>query len=62
MEGLQCCEKILILRDELVRKNARRELGKLNKLLGGFIPGSESYTHQSASDMVKELNTYVNSL
>lgn len=62
VEGLQCCEKILILRDELVRKNARRELGKLNKLLGGFMPGSESYTHQSAADMVKELNAYVNSL
>ena len=60
VEGLQCCEKILLLREELTRRKATRALDKLNRLVGNFMPGNS--TAKTAAAVVNELNDYVNSL
>ena len=58
IEGLQDCEKVRILREEL--KGSKLE--KLNKAVSMFTPEGVEQTQKSASEMVNELNTLLNSL
>ena len=62
VEGIQDCEKIRILREELTAKGAKGKLDKLNKAVAKFTPEGLSETQQSAAEMVNELNKLLNSL
>ena len=62
VEGIQDCEKIRILREELAAKGAKGKLNKLNKAVAKFTPEGLSETQQSAAEMVNELNKLLNSL
>ena len=61
VEGIQDCEKIRILREELAAKGAKGKLNKLNKAVAKFTPEGLSETQQSAAEMVNELNKLLNS-
>lgn len=61
-EGIQDCEKIRILREELKSKGKTAELNKLNQIVSKFTPEGLSETQQSADVMVNELESMINSL
>jgi len=61
-EGIQDCEKIRILREELKSKGKTAELNKLNQIVSKFTPEGLSKTQQSADVMVNELESMINSL
>lgn len=56
VEGLQDCEKIRILRQELTGS----KLEKLNKTIAKFSPEGMAETQQSATEMVNELTKVLN--
>ncbi|MDY3143129.1 MAG: hypothetical protein SOW30_10695, partial [Parabacteroides sp.] len=58
VEGLQDCEKIRLLRQSL--KGSK--LDKLNKCVAKFTPEGLSDTQQSYTEMVRELETLLNTL
>ena len=60
-EGLQNCEKIRILREELAAKGAKSKLDKLNKVVSMFTPEGVESTQKSADEMINELNALLNS-
>ena len=60
-EGLQNCEKIRILREELAAKGAESKLDKLNKVVSMFTPEGVESTQKSADEMINELNALLNS-
>ncbi len=62
VEGIQDCEKIYILREELEAKGAKSKLEKLNKVVAKFTPEGLSETQQSATDMVNEIHALLNEL
>lgn len=62
VEGLQDCEKIRILREELAAKGAKGKLDKLNKTVAMFTPEGLAETQKSAAEMVNELDKLLNSL
>lgn len=62
VEGLQDCEKIYILRDELKSKGNQAKLDKLNNLISRFTPEGLSETQQSPTEMVRELHNLLNNL
>ena len=61
-EGIQDCEKIRILREELQNKGKKAELNKLNQIISKFTPEGLSKTQQPADEMVNELESMINSL
>ena len=61
-EGLQNCEKIRILREELAAKGAKSKLEKLNNVVSMFTPEGIESTQKSADEMIHELNLLLNSL
>ena len=62
VEGIQDCEKIRILREELAAKGATSKLEKLNKAVAKFTPEGLSATQQSATELVNEMNKVLDSL
>lgn len=62
IEGLQDCEKIYLLRDELRSKGSESKLEKLNKQVSLFTPEGLSATQQDPSVMVKDLHDMLNNL
>lgn len=62
VEGLQDCEKIARLRVELGARGATEELDKLNGAVARFTPEGFAASGKSASEMVAELHTLLNSL
>ena len=61
-EGLQNCEKIRILREELAAKGAKSKLEKLNNVVSMFTPEGIESTQKSADEMIHELNLLLNTL
>ena len=62
MEGLQNCEKIRVLREELAAKGAKGKLAKLNKVVAKFTPEGMRESKQTAAEMIRELEALLNSL
>lgn len=63
VEGLQDCEKIHILREELAAKGANGKLKKLNAKLSEFTPeGWIKMNKKSPALMVSELNALLNEM
>ena len=62
MEGLQNCEKIRVLREELATKGAKGKLAKLNKVVAKFTPEGMRESKQTAAEMIRELEALLNSL
>lgn len=63
VEGLQACEKIHILREELAAKGANGKLKKLNAKLSEFTPEGWIKTNKkSPALMVSELNALLNEM
>ncbi len=62
IEGLQDCEKIHVLREELQSKGNKAKLDKLNKLISRFTPEGLSETQQDPSDMVREIHSLLNNM
>lgn len=63
VEGLQDCEKIHILREELAAKGANGKLKKLNAKLSEFTPEGWMKTNKkSPALMVSELNALLNEM
>ena len=62
MEGLQNCEKIRVLREELAAKGAKGKLAKLNKVVAKFTPEGMRGSKQTAAEMIRELEALLNSL
>lgn len=62
MEGLQCCEKIYLLRKELSDKKAMTKLKKLDDALTKFTPEGLVKYQESAAESVHEMNELLNSL
>lgn len=63
VEGLQDCEKIHILREELAAKGANEKLKKLNAKLSEFTPEGWIKTNKkSPALMVSELNALLNEM
>ncbi len=63
VEGLQDCEKIHILREELASKGANGKLKKLNAKLSEFTPEGWIKTNKkSPALMVSELNALLNEM
>ena len=63
VEGLQDCEKIHILREELAAKGANGKLKKLNVKLSEFTPEGWMKTNKkSPALMVSELNALLNEM
>ena len=62
VEGVQDCEKIRILREELAAKGAKGKLEKLNKTVAKFTPEGLAETQQSATEMVNEIHALLNEL
>ena len=63
VEGLQACEKIHILREELAVKGANGKLKKLNAKLSEFTPEGWIKTNKkSPALMVNELNALLNEM
>ncbi|HIZ33717.1 MAG TPA: DUF4091 domain-containing protein [Candidatus Bacteroides merdigallinarum] len=62
MEGLQSCEKIYMLRQELAAKGAKSKLAKLDRVLAKFTPEGMKSGKQTTAEMVRELNALLNSL
>ena len=63
VEGLQDCEKIHILREELAAKGANGKLKKLNVKLSEFTPEGWIKTNKkSPAQMVSELNALLNEM
>lgn len=71
VEGIQDCEKVRILREELTEKGANckllsckaqsnGKLEKLNKTVAKFTPEGLSESQQSATEMTNELHTLLN--
>lgn len=63
VEGLQDCEKIYVLREELEAKGATGKLKKLNAKLSEFTPeGWIKVNKKSPALMVKEMNALLNEM
>lgn len=63
VEGLQDCEKIHILREELAAKGANGKLKKLNAKLSEFTPEGWIKTNKkSPAKMVSEMNALLNEM
>lgn len=62
VEGIQDCEKVRILREELAAKGAKSKLEKLNKAVAKFTPEGLAETQQTAAEMVNELSRLLNTL
>ena len=62
VEGIQDCEKIRILREELTTKGAKGKLEKLNKTVAKITPEGLSETQESATQMVNEIHKLLNTL
>lgn len=63
VEGLQDCEKIYVLREELEAKGATGKLKKLNAKLSEFTPeGWLKVNKKSPALMVKEMNALLNEM
>lgn len=63
VEGLQACEKIHILREELAVKGANGKLKKLNAKLSEFTPEGWIKTNKkSPAKMVSEMNALLNEM
>lgn len=63
VEGLQDCEKIYVLREELEAKGATGKLKKLNTKLSEFTPeGWIKVNKKSPALMVKEMNALLNEM
>lgn len=63
VEGLQDCEKIYVLREELEAKGATGKLKKLNAKLSEFTPeGWIKVNKKSSALMVKEMNALLNEM
>ena len=62
IEGLQDCEKIRILREELQTRGNQAKLDKLNKLISRFTPEGLSETQQDPSEMVREIHNLLNNM
>lgn len=63
VEGLQDCEKIHILREELASKGANGKLKKLNAKLSEFTPEGWIKTNKkSPAKMVSEMNALLNEM
>lgn len=63
VEGLQDCEKIYVLREELEAKGATGKLKKLNAKLSEFTPeGWIKVNKKSPALMVKEMNVLLNEM
>lgn len=63
VEGLQACEKIHILREELAAKGANGKLKKLNAKLSEFTPEGWIKTNKkSPAKMVSEMNALLNEM
>ncbi len=60
-QGLQYCEKIRVLREELKAKGLFRELDELNEAVAGFTPDGFAKAGKSAARMVSELGWLLNS-
>lgn len=60
IEGVQDCEKIRILREELKTKGETNKLDKLNKAVSQFTP--EGLTQQGTAEMVNSARKVLNSL
>lgn len=62
VEGLQDCEKIHLLREELKAKGATGKLEKLNRLIAQFTPEGMAATQLSPTEMVAQLHKALNEL
>lgn len=62
VEGLQDCEKIRILREELARKGANGKLEKLNRAVARFTPEGLAESQMTAAEMVTALEKLLNTL
>lgn len=62
VEGIQDCEKIRILREELTAEGAKSKLEKLDRTVAKFTPEGVAETQESASEMVNELHRLLNEL
>ena len=62
VEGIQDCEKIRILREELTAEGVKSKLEKLNRTVAKFTPEGMAETQESASEMVNELHRLLNEL
>ena len=62
VEGIQDCEKIRILREELTAEGAKSKLEKLDRTVAKFTPEGVADTQESASEMVNELHRLLNEL
>lgn len=62
VEGIQDCEKIRILREELTAEGAKSKLENLNRTVAKFTPEGMAKTQESASEMVNELHRLLNEL
>lgn len=61
IEGIQDCEKIRLLREELKQKGAKSKLEKLNKAVSMFTPEGLAQTKLSPAEMVNKLSLLLNS-
>ncbi len=62
VEGIQCSEKIRILREELGKIGASGKLRQLNNCVAKFTPEGMAQTQQDAAEMVSELENLLNKL
>lgn len=62
MEGLQCCEKIYLLRKDFIAKGEKGKLKKLNKVVARFTPSAHEQSRNTAAQDVATLHQVLNSL
>ncbi|MDE6490752.1 MAG: DUF4091 domain-containing protein, partial [Muribaculaceae bacterium] len=62
MEGLQNCEKIHMLRQELAARGAKSKLKKLNDAVACFTPEGMERAQVSAEEAVERLGRLLNTL